>query len=89
MTPPPDLTDKDGLIAALLARLEARDAVIVKLQARVAELEAKLNRPGKGPGNSSVPPSHGYKPSGPADQRPRANLIAVRTALCTPIPPAS
>ena len=36
MTPPPDLTDKDGLIAALLARLEARDAVIVKLQARVA-----------------------------------------------------
>ena len=71
MTPPPDLTDKDGLIAALLARLEARDAVIVKLQARVAELEAKLNRPGKGPGNSSVPPSHGHKPSAPGGSKPK------------------
>lgn len=72
MTPPPDLTDKDALIAALLVRLEARDAVIVKLQARVAELEAKLNRPGKGPGNSSVPPSHGHKPSGSGGSKPKS-----------------
>ena len=72
MTPPPDLTDKDALIAALLARLEARDAVIVKLQARVAELEAKLNRPGKGPGNSSVPPSQGHKPSGSGGSKPKS-----------------
>ena len=71
MTPPPDLTDKDALIAALLVRLEARDAVIVKLQARVAELEAKLNRPGKGPGNSSVPPSQGHKPSGSGGSKPK------------------
>ena len=71
MTPPPDLTDKDALIAALLGRLEARDAVIVKLQARVAELEAKLSHPGKGPGNSSVPPSQGHKPSGPGGSKPK------------------
>lgn len=72
MTPPPDLTDKDALIAALLARLEARDAMIVKLQARVVELEAKLNRPGKGPGNSSVPPSQGHKPSGFGGSKPKS-----------------
>ena len=64
MTPPPDLLDKDALIAVLLGRIEARDATIVKLAARVAELEAGMNRPRKGPGNSSVPPSQGFKPSG-------------------------
>jgi len=66
----------------LLARISA-------LEAMVAELEAKLNGPRKGPGNSSVPPSQGHKPSSPADQSPRANLIAVRTAPCTPILPAN
>ena len=71
MTPPPDLTDKDALIAALLARLEVRDALIVKLQAQVAALEARLNGPRKGPGNSSVPPSQGHKPSGSGGSKPK------------------
>jgi transposase len=64
MTSPPDLIDKDALIAILVSRLEEREATIVKLAARVAELEGRLNRPRKGPGNSSVPPSQGHKPSG-------------------------
>jgi len=56
MTPPPDLADKDAMIAALLARIEA-------LVSRIAELEAKLGLPPKTPDNSSVPPSKGQKPS--------------------------
>jgi len=57
MTPPPDLIDKDALIAVLLERIAA-------LEMMVADLQAKLNRPRKGPSNSSVPPSQGQKPSG-------------------------
>jgi transposase len=57
MAPPPDLADKDALIATLVARIEI-------LAARVAELEAKLGAPPKGPDNSSVPPSRGEKGSG-------------------------
>src|ERR1035437_4790282 len=58
MTPPPDLADKDALIAKLLARIEV-------LMARVAALEAKLGQPAKTPDNSSVPPSKGQKPNRP------------------------
>jgi transposase len=65
MTPPPDLADKDALIAKLLARIEA-------LMARVAELEAKLGLPPKTPDNSSVPPSKGQKPSEPATPKDKA-----------------
>ena len=64
MTPPPDLTDKDAVIAVLLARISA-------LEAMVADLEAKLNGPRKGPGNSSVPPSQGHKPSGSGGSKPK------------------
>ena len=71
MKPPPDLVDKDGLIATLVARIEALVEQNAKLMAehawltaRVVELEAKIGRPRKGPGNSSVPPSQGQKPSG-------------------------
>ncbi|NJO54267.1 MAG: transposase [Bacteroidales bacterium] len=66
--------DKDALIAALMAwnealmaevtRLSALAAEVTRLAARVAELEAKLGLPPKTPGNSSVPPSKGHKPSG-------------------------
>src|ERR1019366_2377721 len=63
MTPPPDLADKDALIATLLAQIEALMAVNARLTARVAELEAKLGLPPKTPDNSSVPPSKGQKPS--------------------------
>lgn len=71
MTPPPDLPDKDALIAALLAQNAllveqnaAHVARIAVLEARVAELEAKLGQPPKTPDNSSLPPSSGQKPSG-------------------------
>ena len=40
--PPPDLADKDAMIAALLARIEALVAQNASLVARVAELEACL-----------------------------------------------
>ncbi len=61
MTALPDLSqltheEKDALIRALWAQVQA-------LVARVAELEAKLNVPPKTPDNSSLPPSQGKKPS--------------------------
>ena len=65
MTPPPDFPDKDALIAALMARIEA-------LVARVAELEAKLGLPPKTPDNSSLPPSSGQKPSEPSPPKRKA-----------------
>src|SRR6476469_877489 len=36
--------------------------LILRLHERVAALEAGVGRPPKGPGNSSIPPSAGYKP---------------------------
>ena len=72
MTHPPDLTDKDALIAALLARIEVLVAANAALTARVAELEAKLGLPPKTPDNSSVPPSQGQKPSNPSAPRRKA-----------------
>ena len=63
---------KDALILSLLpgvGQLEAALARIAALETRNAELEArlaKLERPGKTPDNSSLPPSKGQKPDGPA-----------------------
>src|SRR3954447_4796503 len=67
MTPPPDLSrlteaEKDALIPALWARVQA-------LTARVAHLEARLNEPTKTPGNSSLPPSRGHKADRPERER--------------------
>jgi transposase len=56
------LAAKDALIALLLEQ----NALLV---ARVAELEARLGLPPKGPDNSSVPPSGGRKPSGSSKAR--------------------
>jgi len=69
MTTPLDLrsldpSDKDALIAALLARID-------QLSARVAELEAKLGLPPKTPDNSSTPPSQGRKASGETTKKPK------------------
>ena len=63
MTAPPDLrtlteVEKDALIRALWAQVQT-------LTTRVAELEARLNAPPKTPGNSSLPPSRGYKANRP------------------------
>ena len=61
MTQLPDLShltheQKDALIRALWAQVQA-------LTARVAELEARLGAPPKTPDNSSLPPSKGKKPN--------------------------
>src|SRR3954447_4453532 len=63
MTPPPDLSklteaEKDALILALWAQVQA-------LTARVAELEARLKELPKTPGNSGLPPSKGHKANRP------------------------
>jgi transposase len=60
MTPPPDLSR--------LTEAE-KDALILALWARVAELEARLNAPPKTPGNSSLPPSRGHKANRPEKAR--------------------
>src|SRR5215212_8404262 len=57
----PDLSslshaEKDALLHALWAQVQA-------LTARVAELEARRGLPPKTPGNSSLPPSQGKKPT--------------------------
>jgi transposase len=61
MTPPPDLSR--------LTEAE-KDALILALWARVAELEARLDAPPKTPGNSSLPPSSGRKANRPEKARP-------------------
>lgn len=63
MTELPDLScltheEKDVLIRALWAQVQA-------LTARVAELEARLGAPPKTPDNSSLPPSSGHKTNRP------------------------
>src|SRR3954470_24223361 len=65
--PPPDpskLTEaeKDALIPALWARVQA-------LTARVVHLEARLNEPTKTPGHSSLPPSKGHEANRPERER--------------------
>jgi transposase len=47
-------------------------AEVTRLTARVAELEAQLDQPAKGPDNSSVPPSKGQKPSGSSAPKAKA-----------------
>lgn len=66
----PDLSrlshaEKDALIQALWAQVQAQGEQIAALTKRVAELEAKLNEPPKTPDNSSVPPSKGRKANRP------------------------
>jgi transposase len=56
MIPPPDLRK--------LTEAE-KDALILALWARVAELEVRLNQPPKTPGNASLPPSKGHKANRP------------------------
>src|SRR5450432_4860396 len=72
MAPPPDLADKDALIATLLARIETLTAANAQLVARIAELESKLDQPPKTPDNSSVPPSRGRKASESTKPKPKS-----------------
>jgi transposase len=80
---PPDLKkltleQKDDLILELWAMVQAQAAQIAVLMAenavlqkRVAELEAQLNEPPKNSGNSSVPPSKGFK----SNKKPDDNKV--------------
>jgi transposase len=81
MTTPPDPTllsssEKDALITALLAQVQAQAEQIAGLTARVAELEAKLNLPPKTPDNSSTPPSKGQKANGDGKAKAKSKAHA-------------
>ena len=66
--------EKDALIHALWAQVQA-------LMARVAALEAKLGLPPKTPDNSSLPPSQGKKPN-------RESVLEPTTPRASAVPPA-
>jgi transposase len=81
MTSPTDLThlspsEKDALITALLAQVQAQAEQIALLTARVADLEARLNLPPKNPSNSSTPPSQGRKANGEGKSKPKGKAHA-------------
>ena len=68
----PDLSslshdEKDVLIHALWAQVQALTAQATTLAARVVELEAKLDLPPKTPDNSSLSPSRVKKPFTPCE----------------------
>lgn len=83
MTPPPDFSslsssEKDALIATLLAKVDALLAEVQALKAENAalreenaKLRAKLDLPPKTPDNSSKPPSQGHKANGEAKAKPK------------------
>src|SRR5271165_5803191 len=59
-----DSLDREGLLGVALALAESNERLIAKvtnLEAEVARLQAKQDRPPKTPNNSSVPPSQGHK----------------------------
>jgi transposase len=69
---------KDALIGALLAEIEAQKAANAALSARITELETQRKQPPKTPDNSSTPPSRGQKRNQPAKARregPRAGSL--------------
>jgi transposase len=72
--PPPDLVDKDAIIATLIAQNGALAAEVERLTALVAEFEARLRSRRKGPSNSSVPPSSGPKASGTSTSKPKSKV---------------
>lgn len=56
--------DREGLIGVALAQAEAIERLSAKaaaLEAEIARLKARSDRPPKTPDNSSLPPSHGHK----------------------------
>lgn len=81
-----DSLDHDGLKALSLAVIEQNRLLAEQnaaLQARIAELEARLDGPPKTPGNSSLPPSRGQKANRPAaPKKPRKGRPGVARELC-------
>src|SRR3954451_9524525 len=77
MTPPTDLSslppsEKDALIAALLARVKAFLAEVEELRTENAELRDKLSLARKTPRNSSQPPSQEMKANGETGPKPKS-----------------
>ena len=59
-----DSLDREGVIGVALALAELHERLIAKavaLEAENAQLRARLERPGKTPDNSNIPPSQGHK----------------------------
>src|SRR5688572_14740412 len=71
MDAPPPITAEDLAAAppAVVAYLRWQAEQIARLTARVAQLEAKL---GKGPANSSKPPSTAHPHDKPASPKPKS-----------------
>src|SRR5215204_4326072 len=77
MTPPTDLSslspsEKDALIAALLARVKALLAEVEELRTENAALRDKPSLPRKTPRNSSKPPSQAMKANGETEPKPKS-----------------
>ena len=77
MTPPADLStlsssEKDALIAALLARVKALLEEVEGLRTENAALRDKLSLPPKTPRNSSKPPSQERKAKGETEPKPKS-----------------
>src|SRR3954464_748460 len=77
MTPPADPStlspsEKDALIAALLARVKALLEEVEGLRTENAALRDKLSLPPKTPRNSSKPPSQEMKANGETEPKPKS-----------------
>src|SRR4051812_14669352 len=77
MTPPADLStlspsEKDALIAALLARVKALLVEVEGLRTETAALRDKLSLPPKTARNSSKPPSQEMKANGETEPKPKS-----------------
>src|SRR3954447_25014337 len=81
MTPPADPStlspsEKDALIAALLARVKALLEEVEGLRTENAALRDKLSLPPKTPRNSSKPPSQEMKANGETEPKPKSKSHA-------------
>src|SRR3954467_1458168 len=65
-------SEKDALIAALLARVQALVVEVEELRTENAALRDKLSLPPKTPRNSSKPPSQAMKANGETEPKPKS-----------------
>jgi transposase len=68
--------EKDTLISALLAQLDALVARVAALETENAALREKLKAPPKTPDNSGTPPSQGRKANGDGKPSPKVRVHA-------------
>ena len=69
-------SERDALISALLAQVDALTARVAALETENAALREKLKAPPKTPDNSSTPPSQGRKANGDGKASPKARVHA-------------